>query len=261
MVLRVMLEERGPILDRKRPAVKIKLLLWYDFLDMRKIAATVVLSLAVGLSLAKEDAFVISAGKPSSQNTTANLTPAERVLVAASRQAIIATGMSEGYFDRHFALAKVVNLPGDRRIVWKFALNEYSTTVTDVLGYYTRNGQRIDTHSVTTTLGKSSNIAATISRSRANRIMQRCIGVFTNPNVEYRAASGGARLVFTAEAVRKSPREEKEREREIKQRARNAKPPPGDTIEAEAEGGAPIIVGTVDLQTGACTKGQLVVAP
>ena len=261
MVLRVILEERGPILDLKAPAVKIKPLVWYDFHVMRKIAATVMLSLAVSLALSKEDASANSAGAVQTQTTTASLTPAERALVAGSRRAIIATGFSEAYFDRHFALVKVVNLPGDRRIVWRFSLNEYSTTVSDVLGYYTRNGQRIDTHSVTTTLGKSSDIAATISRSKANQIMQRCMGVFTHPTVEYRAASGGARLIFTAEAVRKSSREEKEREREIKQRARNAKPPQGDIIEGEAEGGAPIITGTVDLQTGACTKGQLVVAP
>jgi len=229
---------------------------------MRKFAATVVLSLAVGLALAREDASVISAGKPSTQQTAASLTPAERALVASSRRAIIATGISEAYFDRHFALAKVVNQPGDRRIVWKFSLNEYSTTVTDVLGYYTKDGQRIDTHSVTTTLGKTSDIAATISRRRANQIMQRCIGAFTHPTVEYRAIdSNGARLVFTAEAVRKSSRDEEKHEREIKQRAAKPKPAQGDIIEREDEGGAPIIIGTVDLQTGACTKGQLVVAP
>lgn len=262
MVLRMMLEERGPILDRNPPAVKIKARLCYDFPDMRKITATIALSLVVGLALANEDASVFSAGKASTQKTTANLTPAERALVAGSRQAIITTGISGAYFDRHFTLVKVVNQPGDRRIVWTFSMNEFSTSVADVLGYYTRDGKRIDTHSVTTTLGKTSDIAATISKRKVNQIMQRCIGAFTHPTVEYRAIDfHGARLVFTAEAIRKSSSEDEKREREIKQRAAKPKPAQGDIIEGEDEEGAPIIIGTVDLQTGACTKGELIVSP
>src|SRR5205807_1236159 len=180
--------------------------------------------------------------------------------VAGSRRAIIATGISEPYFDRHFTLAKVVNQPGDRRIVWKFTLNDYNTTVTDVLGYYAQHGKRIDAHSVTTMLGKTSEIATTISQRKANQIMQRCIGSFAHPVVEYRATYAGARLLLTAEAIRKpEPRRNEKQEREpLKTKSRTDQ---GEVVEGDNENGAPIIIGTVDLQTGACTKGQLVVAP
>ena len=96
--------------------------------------------------------------------------PGTDPLVAGSRQAIVATGISGAYFDRHFTLAKVINQPGDRRIVWTFSLNDFRTSVTDVLGYYSKNGQRIDTHSVTTTLGRTSNIVATISQGNLHSL-------------------------------------------------------------------------------------------
>ena len=256
-----MLEERGPILDRKRPAVKIKPCVWYDFLNMRTIAATLVLSLVVCFAAAAGVASIGQASKGPGQKRTANLAATERALMSSSRQAIVATGISESYFDRHFSLVKVVNQPGDRRIVWTFSLNDFRATVTDVLGYYTQNGKRIDTHGVTTTLGKTSDIAATISQRRANQIMQRCIGIFTHPTVEYRAInSTGARLVLAAEAVRKLSPDDEKRERE-RHGAAKPKPAQGEVSEGGDEGGAPIIIGTVDLQTGACTKGQLVVAP
>jgi hypothetical protein len=219
------------------------------------------LFVAMTLGAAHRDPRILSP-----QSATSNLTQAERALVASSRNAIIATGISQSYFDRHFTLVKVVNQPGDRRIVWKFSLNDYTTTVTDVLGYYTKGSQRIDTHSATTTLGKTSEILATISRRKADQIMQRCIGPFTHPSVEYRATgSMGARLVFTAEAVPKSGSQRNEnREREkARDEARKAKTKTaqGDIAEGEQEGGAPIIIGSVDLETGRCTKGQLDVAP
>jgi hypothetical protein len=34
-----------------------------------------------------------------------------------------------------------------------------------------------------------------------------------------------------------------------------------DVIEEEEDGGPPIIIGSIDLETGKCTKGQLQVAP
>jgi hypothetical protein len=165
-------------------------------------------------------------------------------------------------------LVKVVNQSGDRRVVWKFSINEYETIVSDQLGYYTENGRRVDTHSVTTTLQATSEIQRTISKRMANQIMQRCIGSFSHSSVEYRASGpGGARLVLTAESVPKSARRQKENEREREEkeaRQRQAKSKSGqntDVIEREEDGGPPIVVGSVDLQTGKCTKGQLVVAP
>jgi hypothetical protein len=195
-----------------------------------------------------------------STNTPAVLNEAERALVAGSRTAIVRTGISEGYFDRHFTLVKVFNQPGDRRVVWKFSVNEYSTNVSDVLGYYTANGKRVDVHSVTTTLGATSEIKRTISRRTANRIIQRCIGTFANPSVEYRASgSGPARLFLTAEAVSKLSQPLKEEPR--------ANPPKAqvqtdmDVIKDKRKNRPPIIVASIDLESGKCTKGEPLAGP
>jgi hypothetical protein len=192
------------------------------------------------------------------------LTDAEKALVAGSREAIVGTGISEKYFDRHFTLVKVVNQPGDRRVIWKLSVNGYETTVSDVLGFYTKDGRRIDTHSVSSTLHRTGDIEKTISRSAANRIMRQCIGTFAHPAIELIAMGNEARLVLTAEAARKTARhnEKEEREREERERATQQKAKQGnDVIEREGDAGPPIIVATVDLQSGKCTKGRLMTTP
>jgi hypothetical protein len=192
------------------------------------------------------------------------LTDAERAIAAASRQAIIATGISESYFDRHFTLVKVVNQPGDRRVVWKFSLNGYETTISDVMGFYTKDGKRIDTHSVTSTLRRTNEIEKTISRKAANRIMRQCIGSFAHPAIEFLVLNKEARLVLTAESVRQTARRSKkeEREREERERAAKSQNKQGtDPIENEGGNGPPTVTGTVDLQSGKCTKGLLITTP
>ena len=207
-----------------------------------------------------------TAGAQSTQ-ATMKLNEAERALVAGSRNAIVRSGMSSAYFDRHFTLVQVVNRPGDRRVVWSFSVNEYAPTVTDVLGYYTANGKRTDTHSVTTTLRATSDIIRTISRGKANQIMQQCIGAYRNPSIEYRAADArAARLFLTAESIPKMARVSEKRREEEEREAREGQSKPkrsgADVIKDEDEDhGPPIIVGSVDLQTGKCTKGELLVAP
>ena len=203
-----------------------------------------------------------TAARAQATKATIRLNEAERALAAGSRNAIVRGGMSSAYFDRHFTLVQVVNRSGDRRVVWSFSVNEYTTTVTDVLGYYTANGKRIDTHSVTTTLRATSDIIRTISRRKANQLMQQCIGFHRNPSVEYRAAdAGAARLLPTAESVPKTARANKERredeEREARERQSKPKRSEADVIKDESEDyGPPTIVGSVDLQTGKCTKGE-----
>ena len=195
-----------------------------------------------------------------SANTPSARNEAERALVAASRSAIVRTGISEGYFDRHFTLVKVINQPGDRRVVWKFSVNEYSTSVSDVLGYYTANGKRIDTHSVTTTLGATSEIKRTISRKSADRIIQRCIGSFTNSSVEYRASGNGpARLLLTAEAVPKLGPPQKEEPPKSAPKAQVQTDM--DVIREKRKNRPPIIVASIDLESGKCTKGELLAGP
>jgi hypothetical protein len=194
--------------------------------------------------------------------TIPKLTDAERALIAGSRKAIVQTGMSNAYFDRHFTVVQAVNKAGDRRVIWKFSINEYETRVSDVLGYYTQNGKRVDTHSVITTLGTTTDIDHTISRRAANQLMRQCIGNFRNPSIEYRASgSGAAQLLMTAEAIPKSARRKtEEREREERERRTQSNRAGTDVIESEGHD-PPIITGSIDLQTGKCSKGELVVAP
>ena len=216
------------------------------------------------LALSFEGAMLAQKASPKNSAGTV-MTDAQRLMAAASRKAIMQTGISGGYFDRHFTLVKVINQPGDRRIVWKFVVNEYETTITDVLGYYTENGKRIDTHSVASTLRATAEIKRTISRKTANQIMQRCLGAFTNASVEYRpSASGPARLFLTAESIPKASQRETEIEREREEReraARNQNRKDADEIEHEGGNRPPIFTGSVDLQSGKCVKGELISTP
>lgn len=232
---------------------------------VQKVAYIVLISIcAWGVAARPQDVRMGPQGIQQPRPAAPKLNDAERALVAASRRAIVSTGMSGSYFGRHFTLVKVVNQPGDRRIVWKFSVNGYETTVSDVLGYYTQNGKRVDTHSAGSTLRRTTEIEKTISKPEAYRIMRRCIGTFVNSSVEYIASGGEARLLLTAESIPKTVRrnEKQEREREARERASQSQNRQGtDVIEHEGENGPPIITGTVDLQTGVCTKGRLITSP
>ena len=194
-----------------------------------------------------------------STKTTARLNEAERALVSGSRAEIVRSGMSSRYFDRHFTLVKVVNQPGDRRVVWKFSLNEYHATVTDVLGFYTKDGKRFDTHSVAGSLRATSEIKRTISMKNATRIMKSCIGAFANPSVEYRASGNDrARLTLTAEAVstlpvRDEPKPSPSPSTSVPQVSTDM-----DEIKRKGKKRPPIIVGVIDLESGKCTRGELI---
>jgi hypothetical protein len=95
--------------------------------------------------------------------------------------------------------------------------------------------------------------------------MQRCIGRFAHPSVEYRASgTGRAQLVLTAESVPKSTRRQNERREreERKAREREAKNSQDrDVIEEEDDHFPPIVIASIDLETGKCTKGKLQVSP
>jgi hypothetical protein len=201
----------------------------------------------------------------------AELNASEKSLAEGSREAIIKTGISEAYFDRHFRLARVVDRPGDRRVVWRFSVGGHEATVSDSVGFYTEGGRRFDTHSVAGTLNSTSDLARTIPRPRAEQLMRRCIGRFTNPQVEYRAhgPEGAAALLLTAEALvvprgvagrERREREEREREerKEHEERERSPGSQQADKAEEEDEGGDRIVVllGAVDLSTGKCTVGR-----
>ena len=202
----------------------------------------------------------------------AKLDEAEDKLVRGSKEAVVAAGISESYFDEHFTLFKVFNTPGDRRVVWRFRVGDHEALVSDTVGFYTAaNGARVDAHSIASALASAHDITRTITRRRAERIMRSCIGQFNGGAVVYQMSGEPARasLVFTATSVprRKSraelvrekreteKREREERELTAKQNEQIA-PPQLDKLRRGGKGGPPIFIGAVDLETGRCTKGR-----
>lgn len=194
-------------------------------------------------------------------------TPSERALVQGSKEAILATGISESYFQTHFKLLKVVDKPADRRVSWQFAINEYSAVINDSIGYYTEGTKRVDTHSVAKALGQTTEISRTLSRARALKVLRSCIGNFENPTVQYGPVNGHAQLVmvgYKRARVESKSQREKERERERENREKQKATSAGtDVIESEEDEGKspPLILGSVNLQTGKCTKGTALIAP
>ena len=197
------------------------------------------------------------------------LTPAEELLVQGSKDAILATGISEEYFQTHFKLLKVVNQTADQRVTWQFSINEHNVVINDSIGYYTAGTKRVATHSVAKALGQTSEIQRTLTRARALRLLQSCIGNFENPTVQYGPVNGRAQLVligYKRARVESKSEREKEREREREKREKQKATAAGtDLIESEEEEAGdkipPLILGAVNLQTGKCTKGAGLTSP
>jgi hypothetical protein len=192
-------------------------------------------------------------------------------LARSSREAILKAGISESYFDKHFKLVSVFNKPADHRVVWKFAVNEYEAIISDAIGSYSEGSEVKFTHSVSNTLPVMTEITRTIPRRRAEQAMRACIGRFTTSAVELGSLdqNGGPMLFLTAAATHKpmSAREEsRERKQEQEKRSkerevREGQPATHDVIEEEDEGGRPVVLGAVNLQTGKCTKGKGIAGP
>ena len=134
------------------------------------------------------------------------LNASERALVAGSREAIIKTGITAAFFDRHFRVARVLDRPGDRRVIWRLSVGGHEASVNDSVGYYTEGARRVDTHSVAATLSETSDLTRTITRRRAELLMRRCIGRFRNAQVEYRAHVEGGRAALLLTAYSLVPR-------------------------------------------------------
>ena len=208
------------------------------------------------------------AGAQKTRTDAAALTDSERALVEGSREAVIGTGITPAFFERHFRVARVVDTPGDRRVVWRLSVGGHEATVNDSIGFYTEGGRRVDTHSVAATLSKTSDITRTVTRRRAEQLMRRCIGRFSNPQVEYRAhgPEGRAALLLTAHSLVPRRREEQGREarereqREEREKRERAQAKGGRVLDEvgieDEEGEGPVVVlGAVDLSTGECTVG------
>lgn len=190
------------------------------------------------------------------------LTDAESRLIAGSKRAILETGISKPYFEEHFQLIKVIDQPGDRRVVWKYSINEYETDLNDAVGYYTaQDGERVDTHSIKQVLGSTHDIEKTIPRKQAERIMKRCIGNHVSPSIIFRSfsVSGKASLYMTASNVKR--RQEEKRSRKSEKASKNKDAELDELREEGDENERPSYFGIVDLETGKCTKGKAVVAP
>ena len=219
------------------------------------------------LALAAVIATVTNQGlAPRARASTAPPAQGNANLANGSKKAILETGLSDAYFDSHFRLVRVIDKPGDRRVIWTFTIGEYATTLTDSLGFYTSgSGERIDTHSVTSGLGRTHDIERVIPRKRAEAILRRCLGRFTSASVAYLAPMppGPAQLFLTASitkrrAVRRDDDREAERRREAQQKDRSSNV---DEIEREGEGGPPILYASVNLETGKCTRGKAIATP
>lgn len=213
-----------------------------------------------------------SGAVPTTQQSEQNAS--EKSLVEGSREAVIKTGMSAEYFDAHFRVERVFDRAGDRRVVWRFAVGGHEALVADSVGFYTEGGRRFDTHSVAGSLGTTSDLTRTITRGRAERIMRRCLGRFTNPQVEYRAhgPGGAAALLLTAETVipprvsaagreARERAEREERERRARQKAAGSTRLDADNMRRGGGDRPVILLAAVDLANGRCTVGRGQVGP
>lgn len=158
-------------------------------------------------------------------------------LVEASKRAIIETGISEPYFEKHFKLIKAVSEPADRRVEWSYSVNEYEAQLVDAIGFHTTGGKRTYIHGIKNQLYSTHEIVKTLPRARARRILRSCIGEFEGEAITYRALTvpGKARLYLTGRSTI------------IKKQRR--------TEEAEGEQGPQFFyIGFVDVETGKCLK-------
>lgn len=224
------------------------------------------IALGIVLSLFTYD----SVSTLTTQSQTTKLSLAEASLVRSSRAAIIDTGISAPYFDRHFKLVRVIDTVSDRRVIWKYSIGDYVAALNDAVGFYTNEkGQRVNIHSVRNTLSTAHDITKTIPKKRAQQMMLQCIGKYTLGSVVFQSFGPALRasLLFTASSVAKShegrskeERKESEKNRKEKEDQRLSEGKSSiDTVEEEDDEGnndrPPIFTGFVDLETGMCTKG------
>lgn len=158
-------------------------------------------------------------------------------LVENSKRAIIETGISESYFEKHFKLIKAVNEPADRRVEWSYSVNEYEAQLVDAIGFHTTGGKHTYVHGIKNQLYSTHEIVKTLPRPRARRILRSCIGEFEGEAMTYRALTvpGKARLYLTG------------RSRIIKQQHRTKEP-------KGKQGPQFFYVGFVDVESGKCVK-------
>jgi hypothetical protein len=194
------------------------------------------------------------------------LTVEEERLVRGSKAAVVATGLSGAYFDEHFRLVQVVNRAGNRQVIWKYSLGEYETTLSDIVGFYTAGGARVDTHSIAGTLGTTYEIRETIPRPRAENLMRECLGSYTDAAVVYQRLSddGKTGLYLTAYAEDTTPPVAPavvmpaQPVRPEAQKSGQGSAKTGELVKPNDKKppGPPFFIGYVNLETGACIKAR-----
>lgn len=188
----------------------------------------------------------------------------EDALVKGSRDAILRAGISPEYFDQHFKLFKVFDSPSDRRVIWRFFVNEYETMVQDSVGISTVGVDRHVTHTVTSILPSMAEIHKTIPRRQAERTLKNCIGNHETPGVELRLdETGKVGLFLTASAMPPStpgssqPTTSPSTNPDIVAASEQQR----DALRPRGKRRDPLVLGAVNLQTGKCIKGLGLVGP
>jgi hypothetical protein len=183
-------------------------------------------------------------------------------LEQSSRKAFIETGFSETYFDKHFRVVNTFDRPGDTRVVWRFSLNGYETTVSDPVGYYTDHQRRIYVHSIKNTLGPTRDINRTISRRRARALMRSCLGGYAGEAVALMRMVPGetVSLYLTAHSVNR-PGGRRERDTNAGKIMNRGNPEVDPPERERPTKHRPILLGYVNLESGRCSKGQANAAP
>ncbi len=177
-------------------------------------------------------------------------------LERSSRRAIIETGFSEAYFDKHFRISATFDRPGDTRVVWRFSINRYEVVVTDAVGFYIQSQKRVYVHSVRNTLGATHDISRTISKARAEALMKTCLGRYADEAAVLLRLSPVEKtsLYLTAHSIIGTGPRGRSREKESG-RTEN-KHPEIDQPESEVtKPRGPMRIGYINLETGKCTTG------
>ena len=181
-------------------------------------------------------------------------------LEQSSRKAIIETGFSEAYFDEHFRIVAAFDRPGDIRVVWKFSVNGYETTLSDAVGYYTDHQRRVYVRSIQNTLGPTRDITRTIRRKRARELMASCLGRYAGEAVALMRLSPGEKmsLFLTAHSINRRGRRrarDTEAEEGVNGRSRESDVPERERTTR------PMSLGYINLETGKCSRGRAIATP
>ncbi|TSC79145.1 MAG: hypothetical protein G01um101425_782 [Candidatus Peregrinibacteria bacterium Gr01-1014_25] len=149
------------------------------------------------------------------------LPPDLQDVVTSSHDTLVKAGLSDAFLTEHVALADVGGQPGGRTVTWHALLGDIRMVLEDRIWFAVGIGR---VHSLAAQLGRAHDITPLFSSAEAGRVLEKCIGVFTDPAFSLRAAvpDGPVRFLLQARAV--------------------------EVLDEHA------VVGTLDMETGECQK-------